>query len=148
MFDGVVALDLKKESFQVILLPHDVKFNGPIFCPGIKEFGGLLCFYCENLHEGLQIWAMKEYGVVSSWTKQFKVVKPGVSECFFGITPLGILAHNGEYVIEDGSTELILYDSKSNLASKLKGFVFKFTDAHSYIGSIISPRVINGGHET
>lgn len=139
----IVAFDLKDEFFQEITPPDDVDFDHQLATTSIGELGGKLCIFCEHYQENLQIWVMKEYGAVNSWSKQFKI---GLSEVgrFYDLSPLGVFAQDSDIILTKNKAELILYHPETNSISYLNDFGYKFYAAYTCTGSMISPKVISG----
>ncbi|KAL5726362.1 hypothetical protein ACHQM5_009410 [Ranunculus cassubicifolius] len=135
----IVAFDMKDEIFREMLPPDEVKFGD-----GIGELGGLLCIFCGHVEKHVEIWAMRKYGVVDSWAKQYKIGKPEVCGSFYYLEPVGIVAQSGEVIVKKNLTEIILYDPKCNSVSEPKDLGFESTEVYAFVGSIISPRVISG----
>lgn len=139
----IVAFDLQNECLIEIPIPSDVKFDKIEAFPEIGELGGFLCMSWAHYGGGFQISVMKEYGAVKSWTKQFSIERGSYGN--MRVRPLGSVAQNGDIILlVKGSKELILYDQKTSSIKNLNQFCFQCYFTHSFIGSIISPTVING----
>ncbi|KAF5205808.1 F-box/kelch-repeat protein [Thalictrum thalictroides] len=151
IYDAILSFDVKNEVFQVISPP-----NGPVSYNIFKdvrlgEFGGLLYMSFTLKDVGIDIWIMQEYGVVESWTNQFKINLPSFKS---SLKLLGV-ADNGETVLEKDDTEyygglniekctsLVLYNLKTNSRRRLKKPRFKYDHACEFVGSLVSPRLIN-----
>jgi F-box interacting protein len=63
----IVSLDLEKESYQKISLPHLDKDHW-----ALGMFRDCLCIFASS-DMFLDIWIMKEYGIKESWTKLYNV---------------------------------------------------------------------------
>ncbi|OMO55060.1 hypothetical protein CCACVL1_27416 [Corchorus capsularis] len=75
----IVYFDLETEEFKEVDLPEwaaeEVKFN-------LGILGGCLCMCLDSQgsSSGIEVWTMKEYGIVESWTKSFVVSSPFIKE--------------------------------------------------------------------
>ncbi|KAL5726361.1 hypothetical protein ACHQM5_009409 [Ranunculus cassubicifolius] len=143
----IVGFDLKEEVFREMLLPNGVNFGVWSTSAKLGELGGFLCLFYGYCGENVQIWAMNEYGVSNSWTKYIKIGRPEVRGSFFYLEPLGVVAHNGEIIVQKSLVELILYEPKTRSIRTLGDFGFPFRDAYTFIPSIISPKAFSvSGH--
>ncbi|KAL5726255.1 hypothetical protein ACHQM5_009310 [Ranunculus cassubicifolius] len=140
-WDLIVTFDLKEEVTSEFLLPHGVKFEG------IVELSGFLCAIDRRIYEQeTQIWVMKEYGVVSSWSKQYIIGKPEGYIPVYHLSALSV-ARNGEIVLTNHYENLVLYNPETNTIKDLKEFRFAVFLAYAYLGSIISPTAVSqAGH--
>ncbi|KAL5726238.1 hypothetical protein ACHQM5_009294 [Ranunculus cassubicifolius] len=140
-FNLIVAFDLKDEVLQEIQPPNVLRRRGPVQDNVVGELAGLLCVFERKDTNDVHIWVMKEYGVVSSWIKQFVIGRREVSGMFVKLQPLGLVS-NGNIILRKNTKELILYNIKNKSISSLRGFGFNVVVACTYNGSIISPRAI------
>lgn len=146
--DIILGFDLKEEILRHILPPYDDRYDDLLDFKDIEELGGLLCVIVyHEMDCDVQIWAMKEYGVASSWTKLFTVRETGVSQFLFSTVILG--AHNGDMILWDlltmeNSVELFRYNQETETIKSLEGFPFWFYHAFAYVASVVSPSVISG----
>nr|POF24519.1 f-box protein [Quercus suber] len=106
----VLVFDLGDEVFHEILLPE---FPGHMdLMPGsVSVYRNSIAFFQED-NDSLHIWVMKEYGVVSSWTKVFSL--PLLDLDFFGASDsiqraLGF-RRNGEVILKLDGGHLISLD--------------------------------------
>ena len=118
----VLSFDLRDEVFHVISLPKGISKR--INSVHTSVIGGSLSilFYCGRFAEDkcCDIWVMKEYGVVDSWTKQFTVhLNGGEIKWVLG------LQKNGNILVEAKVEEtsllcgLFSYDPKSKQVKNL-----------------------------
>ncbi|PIA28133.1 hypothetical protein AQUCO_07200044v1 [Aquilegia coerulea] len=84
----------------------------------------------------------REYGVIGSWSIQYKIGQPNGHQSSFRLEPLGV-ASSGEIVVRADTRRLIVYSPKTNSVKRLKKFAFQSYHVYAYIGSIVSPRLIN-----
>jgi F-box interacting protein len=101
-----VAFDLGTEKFRVHEFPVYSSINNK--CVELADFGGLLC--CAVVFSDLcEVWVMKEYGIVSSWTLLY-----AIEQAFSNYPPL-VFSRDGEEVFTcelDGGLEFYWYDIK------------------------------------
>ncbi|PIA28130.1 hypothetical protein AQUCO_07200041v1 [Aquilegia coerulea] len=146
-WNQIVSFDLKDEVFQEIPLPKGVSYyDDPaedFYDIKIGEFDGNLCLFCTYIEEDvhIQIWVMKEYGVISSWSNQYKIGEAKTWSSY--LEPLGV-ARSGEIIIREDKRQLAVYDPKTNSVKSLQEFGLEFDLVYAYIGSLVSPRLING----
>lgn len=144
---NIVALDLKDEVFKMVGLPNDAEFDDRnergSFVPILMELGGFLCLLAERPNRDVLIWAMKEYSLVSSWIQYFRFTRNEMG-CLSAsdIDPFGVVAQNKDCILVKSSIGHILYDRKTTSFKNLNKFRFH-SDGYTFIGSIISPRVIS-----
>ncbi|PIA28135.1 hypothetical protein AQUCO_07200046v1 [Aquilegia coerulea] len=142
-WSSILSFDLKDEVFQEIPQPNGFEDYHCSHYVKVGELYGLLCIFCILPREDVQIWVMKEYGVVDSWTKQFKIERPKVRYCPYSLQPLG-LANNGEIILQKDMWQLFSYNPKTNSLTSLKKFLLKFDQVYAFVGSLMSPSSFNG----
>ncbi|AES68594.1 putative F-box domain, galactose oxidase/kelch, beta-propeller, F-box associated interaction [Medicago truncatula] len=134
----ILSLDLKKESYQLLLLP-DYKCHSWIFLDVVRD---CLCISAAS-DMFMDVWIMKHYGNKESWTKLYTV--PNMQD-------RGLEAYNALYISEDDqllvecleiesdNDKLVVYDSKTG-TSNIPEFQNKYDLIYSnvYIESLISP---------
>ncbi|XP_030924571.1 F-box/kelch-repeat protein At3g06240-like [Quercus lobata] len=100
----ILSFEVNDERFHKIMLPQD-SLDGYQGCLGV--FKGLLAFtvLSSDIDPICDIWVMKEYGLVESWTR--KSVPIDWIHSLFGVTDNGELFGN--------ATELNLIDPEKNL---------------------------------
>ncbi|KAL5726258.1 hypothetical protein ACHQM5_009313 [Ranunculus cassubicifolius] len=135
-YDLIVAFDLKEEVISEFLLPHGIEFQD------IVELGGFLCATDRPGNSEVHIWVMKEYGVVSSWSKQYVIGKPEGDMYFCHLSTLRF-THNGEIILRKLSGDLVRYNPETNTVMDLKRSRFAVFLPYAYLGSIISPTAIS-----
>ena len=117
-----VLFHMCHEGFRVMILPdHLSSVEHSDFVLGVS--GGLLCLIeKQDAYLGMNIWSMKEYGVVESWTKQFTTVLKG-----FRFGPVFGFS-NSEKFLGEKQKKPVLYDPKThrsiNLRTKVQGSYF------------------------
>ncbi|XP_023910083.2 F-box protein CPR1 isoform X1 [Quercus suber] len=115
---AILSFDLRDAVFHVISLAASTSRHG---CINASVFRGLLSLICQRSTPSkcCDIWVMKEYGVVDSWTKQFTFDRSGGYLSVIGLRKNGhVLMNNmesmlqkGPRVIEEGNIELDLLPS-------------------------------------
>uniref|UniRef100_A0A2N9EFR3 F-box domain-containing protein n=1 Tax=Fagus sylvatica TaxID=28930 RepID=A0A2N9EFR3_FAGSY len=110
-YSFILTFDVDDERFRKIMLPQN--FFGGVVCLNIQSLavmkGSLaLILFSKDIdaitHSICNIWVMREYGVVESWTK--RCVRVDWVRCFYGCTD------NGELLIEKAD-ELVSFDPES-----------------------------------
>lgn len=138
-----VAFDVRDEVFREITLPDGVQYRHEHRLK-VGELGGLLCLYCSNKKEEIHIWVMKDYGVVSSWEKRFRVQLSSESFHAYFLKPLSIV-DDGKIIIKKDIGQIILYDPRTNSIRNLSTFGFTMHNTSTFRGSLVSPTSISRG---
>lgn len=104
----IVSFDFTKEDFNTIMLPDEMANNDHPKI--INVMNKNLCVFASiaTPYYGYELWMMKEYGMVDSWSKLFKIEKGNA--CFW---PLGFTKKGKIYVkggCEHGDLSLLTYD--------------------------------------
>ncbi|PIA28132.1 hypothetical protein AQUCO_07200043v1 [Aquilegia coerulea] len=144
----LVSFDLEQEVFREIPLPKDLDSEYTKtywYLMTVGELDGFLCLFCTLPEEDIQIWVMKEHGVSNSWSNQYKIRQPNVQCSTFHLEPLGV-ASSGDIILREDTRRLIVYRPKTNSVKSLKKCGFQFYYVYAYIGSLVSPRLINGAN--
>ncbi|KAF6145015.1 hypothetical protein GIB67_013366 [Kingdonia uniflora] len=141
----IISFNVSSEEFKVIPPP-------PGFIPGLEStnyltlgnLGGFLCLNDKVIDsEGLEIWIMKDYGVKSSWTKDYVISLLTLGLNYWCIYPLILLDSGNLMMIFNHS--LAYYDRKTNTITALQihqlPLAFK---AITHVGSFISLKNIMG----
>lgn len=131
----IAAFDLVREAFDEIPAPSSVDVERFVFHK-LVVLGGCLCMIDSIGGDGIDVWIMKEYGLVDSWTKfsingdsELDVVKP---LCYVG---------DGEVVFLTEEESLVIYDPKSGTCTDMivDGVPAKFLDGGTFVESLVSP---------
>ncbi|GLT81485.1 hypothetical protein SLA2020_528680 [Shorea laevis] len=131
----IVCYDLAEERFGTVSRPDDIS---PMTNPTLRVLGGCLCILCARLNVSVDVWMMKEYGVIESWTKLVSVQYPlelkscQLSKAFCFMKDNGILMYLGK--------TLFLF----NMDEKTYNYpvIFGVNDCHEadiYVESLVSP---------
>ncbi|KAK0589570.1 hypothetical protein LWI29_015930 [Acer saccharum] len=148
------SFDLENEQFQPFPGPP-IQDHGqcrPVNSISVGVSGGFL-YLCDGfLESNIDIWVMKNYGVKSSWTKEFIVANPLISKLqrIFGsinILNYGVnmnmwdeeATEDAELLMLFGSEDLLAYNVKSKGVRKPKTFGIKSNyQAIPYTASLVS----------
>ncbi|XP_062176178.1 F-box/kelch-repeat protein At3g06240-like [Alnus glutinosa] len=120
----VVLFDMCDEELRVMKLPDRLTCMDTDYIVHVRlgNSGGLLCLMehnpRKNVYWNWNIWLMKEYGIVESWTKQFAVDVNG-SDLFSFM--------NNEKILGEKREKLVLYDLKTRRFNNLGGIKAKGT---------------------
>ncbi|XP_075638609.1 F-box protein At3g07870-like [Castanea sativa] len=133
----VLVFDLGDEVFHEILLPEFPGHTGLMFGSISVYRNSIALFQKDNGF--LHIWAMKEYGVLSSWTKVLSL--PLFYLDFFGASDsiqkaLGFL-RSGEVILKLDRGRLISLDLKTQETKDLRIIGYKKTIVDYYVESLV-----------
>ncbi|OVA01223.1 F-box domain [Macleaya cordata] len=151
----IVSFNISNERFQEIQLPNCFvhKYPKKMFNMGLLR--GSLCLIDNDSVKGqVEIWVMKNYGVIESWTKLFTISQ--WKNDFKYLRPIQFLK-NGEIVFESLFTErrmyrdlvsyermykaLVSYDPKHERARilNIQGILNeKWFSTETFVGSLVS----------
>lgn len=129
----IMCFDMVSELFEEIIMPQDLRKK---LCSTIRygESIGLLHVQRNAGDSVFQVWVMKEYGVVESWTKQFDI-------CLQGVLDDRLLAFKSSEEIlirqfaRDGRTRLVSVDLKSKHVKQFG--IDGYQTFHSFVESLI-----------
>ncbi|KAF6167325.1 hypothetical protein GIB67_043186 [Kingdonia uniflora] len=137
----IISLDLRDEKFREVSLP---KLEDGMTSGDLGVLGGNLCvqYYSFMNHGFADVWVMRDYGRVESWTKLF---------CFKSQL-LGSLSHikllqvlkNGDFLLRINGYDLFMYDAKHQRCKVISNTPFRIVEAEAYVQSIISLGAENG----
>ncbi|CAL5336273.1 unnamed protein product [Camellia sinensis] len=104
----ILSFNISTEVFREIKLPDCVS-NVFRLIASVAVYEESICLFHYDRDWGYpskncDIWVMKEYGVVESWTKLFTID--------FGISKAVGFRKNGEFLAEDKEGKLVTYDFK------------------------------------
>ncbi|KAL5726225.1 hypothetical protein ACHQM5_009282 [Ranunculus cassubicifolius] len=103
----ILAFDLKDEVLRKLTLPNGVGVDN------IMELGGLLCMPDSFKLPDIEIWAMEEYGVVTSWAKKFRIDRRLDTHFLHSNLCVLGLAHEGKMIVIEDHKYPILYNLES-----------------------------------
>ncbi|XP_071703154.1 F-box protein CPR1-like [Rutidosis leptorrhynchoides] len=133
----IVCFDFHEEVFHYIM-PPKFEFTGCIKdarwkVVAMKELLAVIGWLRVESMMLFEVWVMKEYGVVSSWTKytSFEIQNRKVK-------PLGC-GLKGEFLMEKDNGQLFVYDSDSQRVIKSLGNdqLYSFSDVFNHVGSLV-----------
>ncbi|KAI3508670.1 hypothetical protein L1887_23679 [Cichorium endivia] len=137
----VASFNVSKETFTDLPLPPQDS-SLPCYVLGVLQ--GCLCALCDDIgYTDVEVWLMKEYGVVNSWSKLVKIpLNMGIQNISY-MMPLGSL-NEDEIVLEIDLQSFVIYDVKKKM---FKGVMCArdlklFGDAAVYVESLVSPQVL------
>lgn len=137
----VASFSLSNETFTELCLPPQDS-SLPCYVLGVLQ--GCLCAICDDIgYTDVEIWLMKEYGVVSSWTKFVKIpLNMGIQNISY-MMPLGSL-NEDEIVLEIDLQSFVIYDAKKKVFRHVVSAhdMKLFGDAMVYVESLVSPQVL------
>jgi F-box interacting protein len=138
----VVLFDMCDEKLRVMKLPYSVtSYSMDTDNSRLGISSGLLCLMEHNPRRNdywnWNVWLMKEYGIVESWSKQFTIGANGYGLFSF---------RNNEKILVQKPEKFVLYDLKTHRfislgGIKAKGFVFA---TNTFVESLV---LFNGPEE-
>ncbi|KAJ4965911.1 hypothetical protein NE237_017760 [Protea cynaroides] len=102
-----ISFDFGDEKFRKLSLPKSFRQEDTTHPMWLAELDGFLSLYQCKV-ENFNIWAMKDYGDVQSWTKVFSVANPILCSIWGLFKPLYILKKDEEVLCESDSGYFIL----------------------------------------
>ncbi|KAL5726595.1 hypothetical protein ACHQM5_009626 [Ranunculus cassubicifolius] len=133
---SIAYFDLADERFCEIQFPKCV---GNVIDVGV--LGGCLCIVGGLEENRSDVWVLKEYGVLESWTKLFTINSSTVIRSVKDLSLL-FFDRNGKVLINNRCGDIVLYDPKSETAEALEiqgcPGPADWHDIHAYVGSLIS----------
>ncbi|TXG71288.1 hypothetical protein EZV62_006223 [Acer yangbiense] len=143
----IAAFDLAEDKFKTLPPPEfmlnkvDDKFGGRRTYLG--QLSGCLCLSNETVSRSIELWVMKEYGVISSWTK-ILIAKTDLFRVFH---PLCYLNNNetilvsGVHQISSLKNNMMFWDSKDEKFKNVKIDCIEYcwSAEDVYVESLVSP---------
>ncbi|KAK9283726.1 hypothetical protein L1049_011976 [Liquidambar formosana] len=128
--ESSVSFDIANEVFREMSLPDSAHASLRYRCLGFVE--GCLSTVSHILCQNCEVWVMKEYGVVQSWTKQYIITEKMVNR------PLGLL-DSGELLLRKWNGSLILFNPKKRKVEDFGISMGLFTfQVVTYMESLVS----------
>nr|GEU67492.1 hypothetical protein [Tanacetum cinerariifolium] len=138
----VASFDVSKEAFRDISLPTQ-KADRPYFSVG--NIKGCLSAHRDGLyHTNVEVWLMREYGVVDSWSMFIKIpTDMGGSEISY-MRPL-CCVNDDEILIEIELQQYAVYNGKTKTFRLLRSVwnLGPVGDSAVYVESLLSPEVVS-----
>ncbi|KAL7084224.1 hypothetical protein ACP275_14G212300 [Erythranthe tilingii] len=132
----IVSFDLGSEIWGNVAQPSYVESD---LAPWFGLFGGCLCVFYHHPKVGVDVWVLKEYGVIESWTKMVTV--PYINDFWKGrpyFKPLCI-GPKGEILLVYGHGFLIYSPKDSRFRLTVMRNACPFLEADVYYESLVSP---------
>ncbi|KAG5531226.1 hypothetical protein RHGRI_025997 [Rhododendron griersonianum] len=131
----IVSLDLEKETYGEVLQPNYGKAHPDLELCVLERCLGVLCTSPKN---HIDVWIMKEYGKIDSWTKLFTI--QDVARPYFQTL---CISKKGELLILFGQ-HLSIYSSKNGTCRNL--VIHNANNCEqmcTYVESLVSPDADN-----
>ncbi|XP_057785104.1 F-box protein CPR1-like [Salvia miltiorrhiza] len=130
----ISCLDLETELFSTFSHPPLLARGG--FVGNLSALAGSLCL-CDNSSEDkIVIWVMREYGVETSWTKEYVISKdPDLCGAYVLVFPIKVF-EDGDILMECEDFLLFYYSDKTKTTKKIKMFEARGGN-HSRIDAIL-----------
>lgn len=103
----VSSLNLVDETYENVAL-LDLTYGN--FDWELEILGGNLCVFCDYYKVQMDVWVMKAYGLVESWTNVASI--PYLIAIRHSLFPV-FISHNDEILLQHGSS-LLIYNSTHN----------------------------------
>ncbi|KAL5721712.1 hypothetical protein ACHQM5_005322 [Ranunculus cassubicifolius] len=144
--DLIIAFDVGNERFNVVPPYPDFKPNTPEFesCElQLGELGGKLSLFAHSFDDRCEVWIMKEYGVKSSWTKEYVISRKEFFATEVHFRPLKMM-RNGNILLFVDDQSVVCYDPRRKQFYKLQEKFPKSKNfyAITHAGSFVSLRDI------
>ncbi|KAM7506392.1 hypothetical protein LguiA_016852 [Lonicera macranthoides] len=115
----IVSFDMRNDTLGVLMAPPCAQ-NPLDWCPRFTLFGESLSFFHRDANHSYCLWVMKEYGIGSSWTKQFTI---DLGQRY--ICRPRCCSKNGDILLEKRKwdsfeRDLVSYDPKTKLIKNLE----------------------------
>ncbi|KAI3783308.1 hypothetical protein L1987_42386 [Smallanthus sonchifolius] len=136
----IASFDVSKETFRDACLPPQEPIL-PYYMLGVLN--GCLYALCDGVyHTKVEVWLMKEYGSVNSWSKFIKIRVDMWTGHISYIRPL-ISVSDDEIVVEIDLQSYGIYNGRKKTFRRVKGVgnLKWFGDATVYVESLLSPQV-------
>ncbi|KAM7468845.1 hypothetical protein LguiA_007028 [Lonicera macranthoides] len=140
----IVSFDMRNDTLGVVMVPPCGQ-NSPDWCVRFILFGESLSIFHRDVDHSCCLWVMKEYGVGSSWTKQFTI---DLGQPYVG-RPL-CCSKNGDILLEKRNWDsfewdFVSYDPKTKLIKNLEIHVpaSLYLDTYEYKESLVLPKSLN-----
>ncbi|XP_050232608.1 F-box protein CPR1-like [Mercurialis annua] len=111
----IVSFNLEDERFRAVPIPDVLKHEEYLLVE-LGEVGGCLSMSTDDEREFLvEIWVMKEYGIIESWIRIFSTYKPNLclkSLLTSHVKPIGYSKTGDKLLLDVNSCNLFDYDLK------------------------------------
>ncbi|KAI3758072.1 hypothetical protein L6452_05619 [Arctium lappa] len=138
---AIASFNISEETFGDLSLPPQ-EGSLPYYNLGVLQ--GCLSALCDDMYyTDVEVWLMKEYGVVNSWTKFIKVpLNTGIENISY-MMPLSSL-NDDEILLEIDLRSFVIYNVKKKTFRHVTTThdLKWFGDAAIYVESLLSPEVL------
>ncbi|XP_059659073.1 F-box protein CPR1-like [Cornus florida] len=140
----IAAFDLADKEYRLVPQPDNYSLVNSHMSMVVLE--GCLCLLCNYFSVHVDIWVMKEYGVMESWTKLFSVAQPTTIDKFKWVRPLAYSQSHEKVLMQQDNKRLLWYDLEKKTVDFIEIYgVESVTFADFYYQSLVWPRGRDGG---
>ncbi|XP_047337835.1 F-box/kelch-repeat protein At3g23880-like [Impatiens glandulifera] len=135
----IVSFDLSKETWSVISRPVYLKEERAIWGLNIGNLDGKLCqlFYLEEMMK-IDLWVMKVFGKVESWSKMYSISYQCEIDTFKYCASLIIFSKNKVLMLIGSDLMLYNLETKTVTQPDIQN-LSNFLDVATYVESLVSP---------
>ncbi|KAL5727998.1 hypothetical protein ACHQM5_001129 [Ranunculus cassubicifolius] len=141
--DVIVAFDLETEVFQEVPLPPGFKLDTDNIKQYLVVLGECLCIVHTVKKDHIEIWVMKDYGVESSWVKEYVIKQLMWDEddcCKGSYKPIKLMP-NGDILMMCYGEILVYYDPLKKICRDCGDFFRSpALEPVLHVASLISPK--------
>ncbi|KAG7541894.1 F-box-like domain superfamily [Arabidopsis thaliana x Arabidopsis arenosa] len=110
-FNTIIRFDLASDDLGVLSFPQDLYTEDDM---DVGVLDGCVCLMCYNEFSHVDVWVLKEYEDVKSWTKLFRVPKPESVESVDFMRPLIYSKDRSKILLEiNNAANLMWFDLES-----------------------------------
>ncbi|KAK9140713.1 hypothetical protein Scep_010394 [Stephania cephalantha] len=141
----IIAFDFECEKFNNIQTPKPLDYSNEH--PRLSMWRENLCLFIQDSRDcSSQIFVMKEYGVIDSWSKMYSIPDQAPEKCkLFRLWSMVCFIDDAKILLQHMyRPKVVLYDTKSckfdelELLEDLNGGVLKkWSDVHAYVPSLV-----------
>ena len=134
----ILVFDLGDEDFHEILPPEPIGHT-EMMSAFVSVYKDSIALLQKDFKGFLHIWVMKEYGVVSSWTKVLSLTISNQSNIFDSEDIPRVIGfrRNGEVVLKLDGGKLVSQDPKTEEIKDLRIIGYKNTFVDPYVESLV-----------
>ncbi|CAE6182929.1 unnamed protein product [Arabidopsis arenosa] len=110
-FNTIIRFDLASDDLRVLSFPQELYAEDNV---DVGVLDGCVCLMCYDEFSHVDVWVLKEYEDVKSWTKLFRVLKPESVESVDLMRPLIYSKDRSKILLEiNNAKNLIWFDLES-----------------------------------
>ncbi|XP_006302310.2 F-box protein At4g22390 [Capsella rubella] len=110
-FNTIIRFDLASDELGVLSFPQDLYMEDNM---DIGVLDGCVCLMCYSEFNHVDVWILREYEDIESWTKMFKVPKPESVESFDFVRPMLYSKDRSKILMEiNNAKNLMWFDLES-----------------------------------